>query len=302
MISNIKYKFPNDMLNTYETLKSLRDSKDEWRYLFMEDSEFTKIQDIEITANIYWSEMLYRIHIIALISSFKTLRWIEAIDNNYNNYYGFCSSLRGLIESVADTFYTLKNIPLTIATDFKVIKEQINKKSHVITIHEKLESELLHYIQATKLDQKQKENSPKSFNAKQIREYINSINDTNDRISNLYDYLCGIAHPAFESNQLFLFLHDNNTIVCNDSLNFESKLIEGLLDAHSDTLAKLFRVYMNNILSVLLIVNEFDIEQLHTSISFEAEFKENNIWKDILEYINESEEKYEEALKSGKYI
>jgi hypothetical protein len=265
----------------------------------MNDSEYSKIKDPEFAANIYWSEMLFRIHILVLVSSFKTLRWIEAMDNNYSNYYGFCSSLRGLIESVADTFYTLRNIPLTIARDFDAIKKQINKNSSVFITHDKLESELLHYIQATKLDKSQKDKYPKSFNSKQIREYLDSVDDP--KIISLYSYLCGISHPAYESNQIFLFLEKGDAIVCNDSYALESELIDVVIAENSGTISNLFRTYMNNLVSVILLLNEFEIDKICFDVSFENEFKKSEIWREISEYMAESEIKYKSALQLGKY-
>lgn len=299
MINNLKYKFPIDFINSYETLRSLRESKAEWRYNFMNEIEYSKVQEPKVLANIYWSEMLSRVHIIVLISSYKTLRWIEAMDNNSSNYYGFCSSLRGLIESVADTFYTLRNVPLTLARDFDAIKKQINENSSVLITHEKLESELLHYIQATKLDKLQKGIYPNSFNSKQIREYLDSLD--NPKIIDLYSYLCGISHPAFESNQIFVFLDKGETIICNDSFALEAELIDVIIEENSETLSNLFRLYMNNLISVIILLNEFKIDKIFIDISFETEFKKNDIWRQINKYMTESEMKYKSAIRLGRY-
>lgn len=299
MITNLKHKLPIDVINSYETLRSLRDSKVEWRYNFMNDADYCKIEDAEIAATIYWSEMLFRIHVILLISSFKTLRWLEAMDNNHSNYYGFCSSLRGLIESVSDTFYTLRNVPLTIARDIDAIKKQIAGNSSVLITHATLESELLHYIQATKLDKSIKDSYPKSFNSKQIREYLDSLDDP--KLIKLYSYLCGISHPAYESNQIFVFLDKGDTIVCNDSYALESELIDLTIEENSETISNLFRAYMNNLTSVMLVLNEFKIEKIYSNITSEKEFKESGIWKEIHKHIIESENKYKNAILVGKY-
>lgn len=299
MINNLKDKLPINLINYYETLRSLRESKSEWRYKFMNENEYSKIREPKFASNIYWSEMLFRIHIIVLVSSFKTLRWIEAMDNNSSNYYGFCSSLRGLIESVADTFYTLRNIPLTIARDFDVIKKQINNNSSIILSHEKLQSELLHYIQASKLENSQKNSYPKSFNSKQIREYLDSVEDS--QIIRLYSYLCGISHPAFESNQIFLFSEKGEAIVCNDSFTLESELIDDLIAGNSETISNLFNIYMNNLVSVIILLNEFKIDKIYIDISIENEFKKNDIWIEINKYMTESKIKYKNALQLGKY-
>jgi hypothetical protein len=148
--SNITEILPLDLLNTYESLNSLRKSNDEWRYIFMADDEFRELMSEDLTraSGVYWKEMLYRAHIVCLVSAFKTLRWIESLDSTFENYYGFCASLRGLVESCADTFYTLRSTPLTLAKDFFVIKEQIGQRSCRDDACP-LEELLIHYIQAT---------------------------------------------------------------------------------------------------------------------------------------------------------
>lgn len=302
MINQLRPFLSEDVINAYDTLDSLRSSNDEWRYKFMDNEEYSKIEDIGELSSTYWKEMINRIHIIILVSSFKTLRWIEAMDNNVTNYYGFCVSLRGLIESVSDTFYTLRNVPLTIATDYMVIKNQIHKISKVLTTHENLESEMLHFIQATRLSKQQKIQYPKYYNSKQIKEYLESMTEKDDdSIIYLYQILCGISHPSYESTSLFLFLHEGETIVCNDSLAHESKLVEAILTTQKDTIRKLFTFYMNNIISILLLINEFDMKNISSYISSENEFKKNCIWKEIEKFMDNSELKYKEALLTGKY-
>lgn len=302
MINQLRQFLSEDVINAYDTLDSFRSSNDEWRYKFMDNEEYSKIEDIGELSSIYWKEMINRIHIIILVSSFKTLRWIEAMDNNVTNYYGFCVALRGLIESVSDTFYTLRKVPLTIATDYMVIKKQIHKMSKFLTTHKNLESELLHFIQATRLSKKQKIQYPKYYNSKQIKEYIESMTEKDDdSIIYLYQILCGISHPSYESTSLFLFLHEGETIVCNDSLSYERNLVEAILNTQKKTITKLFTVYINNIYSILILLNKFDMKNIYSYISLENEFKKNCIWKEIETFMEKSKLKYKEALVTGKY-
>ena len=289
MIKNVKEMLPLDMALAYDSLNTLRQSNDEWRYVFMDDDEFRESMkgDPIQAAEIYWKEILYRTHIVCLVSAFKTLRWIEALDSTFENYYGFCTSLRGLIEACSDTFYTLRSTPLTLARDFFVIKKQIARRSSVITTHEKLEGMLLHYIQATRLSPSQKNQYPDSFSAKSVREYLSSMEDP--QLDHLYQWLCGIAHPAYESTRIFLFLHEGKTIVCNDSYEMERLLIRDILQAYAPALTKMIRTYMNSLVSVFMLLNEFEIEKIVTTIENESEFKGTAIWGEVKQYINESE-------------
>ncbi|ABA57050.1 hypothetical protein Noc_0528 [Nitrosococcus oceani ATCC 19707] len=255
----------------------------------MDDDEFRESLkgDPVQAAEIYWKEMLYRAHIVCLVSAFKTLRWIEALDSTFENYYGFCTSLRGLIESCSDAFYTLRSTPLTLARDFFVIKEQINRRSGVITLHENLEGLLLHYIQATRLSPSQKRQYPDSFSAKSVRDYLSTMD--NEKLDHLYQWLCGIAHPAYESTRIFLFCYEGQTIVCNDSYEMERVLIRDILQAYAPALTKMIRTYMNNLISIFMLLNEFEIENIVTTVDNESEFKETAIWAEVQQYIYESE-------------
>jgi hypothetical protein len=49
---------PLDLLNTYESLHSLRQSNDEWRYVFMADDEFRELmsEDAIRASGVYWKE------------------------------------------------------------------------------------------------------------------------------------------------------------------------------------------------------------------------------------------------------
>jgi hypothetical protein len=294
-------KFPEEVVNTYETLKCLRKSSNEYHYNFLDNDDFLKINYPPEKYSIYWKEMLKRIHIIILLSCFKTLRWIEAIDDSINNFYGFCSSLRGLIESISDTFYTLYKVPSTIATDFHAIKEQIEKRSLILTNHQNLESELLHYIQATKLNKLEKRKYPKYLNAKQIKEYIKSIDDKKGSLYNLYSFLCSISHPAYESNCVFLLLNKDETIVFNDSIKYELTVIDQILEEHSLTIRDVFRRYMNILYSTILLLNKFEINSLSFHFSNSDMFEKSPVWKEIKQKIDDSELRYKEEIAKGKY-
>lgn len=295
MIQNIREILPPDLLSAYKSLHSLRQSNDEWRYNFMADDKFRELmtEDAVQASAVYWKEMLFRAHIVCLVSAFKTLRWMESLDSTFENYYGFCASLRGLLESCADTFYTLRSVPLTFAKDFFVIKEQIGQRSGTLTTHAPLEDLLIHYIQATKLSQPQAKQYPDSFKAKTIREYASAMDD--EELNELYQWLCGVSHPAYESTKILLFLHKGQTIVCNDSFDMEKVTIRDIMQSYAPALTRMIRLYMNNMVSVLFILNELGIESLTTTIEGELDFKQTKVWEDIQFYMNESKHLYQQG-------
>jgi hypothetical protein len=301
MIENLTKILPKEIIEYYNFIYSFKSSKDIWEYRFISNEEFLEIDDPNGMAKIYWLEMLYRTHIVVLVSWFKALRWLDSLDNNINNYYGFCSNLRSLVESCADSFYTLRSAPLTIAKDYRAIYESINNNnSPIILFHKPLEETLLHFIQGTKLSKEEKKSYPAEYNAKHIVEYLSSIEGGNEEITQLYSYLCGISHPAYESTQMFLFLHNEDTIVCGDSYDFEKKQVEELAEIFGDSLSKMFNVFMANTFSTLNLLNYFQIPEIHSeNIADKIEW--HSSWVEIAKYMDESHKLYLQALEKENY-
>jgi len=291
-----------EIVEYYDFIISLKNSKDDWKYIFMPNDEYSKITNVGLSSKIYWIEMLYRIHIVVLVSLFKSVKWVDAMNNNIKNYYGFCSSLRGLIESCADSLYTLINVPLTIANDYKAIYEAVNNESPIVLLHEKLEAILLHYIQATKLTKEEKEFFPDFYNAKHITEYLSCFKYKNNEIIELYKFLCGITHPAYESTMIFLFLHEGKTIVCGDSDNLEINLVEDLLVNKNEDITAMFRGFMVNILSILNLLNQFGVSEIITDLSLKYNIEAHEAWKEIDRLMKNSFIKYSEGLKTNNYM
>lgn len=300
MIDNLKSYLPNEIVEYYYQILSFKTSKDEWKYRFVSDEEFEELNGLNIVAKTYWSEMLYRTHIVVLVSWFKALRWLDSLDNNIDNYYGFCSNLRSLIESCADSFYTLSSAPLTIATDYRAIYESIHNDSPIFLTHEPLEMTLLHFIQATKLSKEQKKEYPTEYDAKQITEYLSSLEGGNEKIIQLYKYLCGISHPAYESTKLFLFLHNGDTIVCGDSYDLEKEHIKSFMEVFGDSLLTMFRVFMGNTLTTLNLLNYFHMPEIHSEINANA-IERHPSWDEIAKCVEGSHGRYLQALEKGVY-
>jgi len=295
----------SDIFDSYyhENYKTIT-SKVDWRYSFMPDDEYIKIKNPELMNSLYWKEILYRSHIVCLLTLIKCNKWIDGIilSKEAHHYYSLCANLRGFIESCADSFYTTRNIPKTMATNFEVIQRSINMNSQIVLINDLLENTLLHFIQGTKLSKEDKAKYPENYNAKTIKEYLSSISsDENDRIIQLYDYLCGITHPALESTSLFLFLYNGETIVSADCNAMENELVENILNCFADTLTQLFTIINTNIYETLKLLNCFDLAEVGTMIYCDNVISTLVSWKEIEALILDSSKKYSEALVVGKY-
>lgn len=198
--NRVKEIFDNVLLGE---IRSYITSQDDWRYSFLSNEDYEKL-DIEQQAKEYWVEILKRSALSSLLALCKLNHWISAIHNNIkiNNFYSFCASLRGFVESCADTIFSLKKIPLTIARDYFAIHHAIHQFEGVVITHELLENELIHYLQAKKLSKEESKILPNTYRAKHIADYLGAIDEITDEITSMYSYLCGISHPGADSNNI----------------------------------------------------------------------------------------------------
>jgi len=73
----IPQKAPRPLPELLALAKSITSISDEWRYTFMPEAQFRKLDPAE-AGSVYWREMISRAEVVALTSAFKAARWIEA--------------------------------------------------------------------------------------------------------------------------------------------------------------------------------------------------------------------------------
>jgi hypothetical protein len=105
----------------------------------------------------YVLEIVFRFHAASLITLRRNLLWIESIETSrqHSRLFAFCASLRGFIESSADSFYSLRYAPQNLATYFKTIKDCIDgKETQNIHLFKELEDWGIHFLEAGKYENK----------------------------------------------------------------------------------------------------------------------------------------------------
>jgi hypothetical protein len=155
---------------------------------------------------IYVREIIARFHAAALITLRRNLEWLTSLEatNADSKLLGFCVSLRGVIESSADSFFSLQYVPQNIARNYALVRSCLhgNVATGMHTFKE-LEDWGLHFLQAGKYDDKSL--PEEHYKAKQPWEYINAI-DSNPffgKVYPLYQKLCQFTHPSRETAYLF---------------------------------------------------------------------------------------------------
>ena len=162
------------------------------------------MKDSKEANRVYWSEILFRTHIAACTSILRLYRWWCALDHciGSQNYLGFAGSLRAFFEASADTFYTLRNVPLTLARDSSHIKEALAGVAQHMLVNKALEDSLLLLLACFRkryagVGPKQKPlSTSKYLEGLQAPEYAN--------LRACYEELCEAVHPAADSVMLFI--------------------------------------------------------------------------------------------------
>lgn len=249
-------------IEKYQDIKDFLDS-----FIFEFDYEYKEIshhkkQDISESMQEYWTEMIYRYHLSCLLTLLRTKKWLNSILIAYKerDYYLFCTAIRGLVESCADSFYTLGKANPFFAKHKKYI-EDLFLSSHMteIRISSELENELIHFIFARKLSKDEQKKYPKAHQAEQVRSYLNVLK--NDEVLKLYSDLCQISHPSFSSINIFLTAENPNNINLSSNCD-DLKLITNLWEGYEESIGTLINQAITPAISGLRLLNLYQIDCL----------------------------------------
>ena len=238
-------------------LKLVMFSRVDYHRQLVRDSRFA-----EVNQN-YVYEILFRFHAASLITLRRNLLWIESIEGSQRNanLFAFCASLRGFIESSADSFYSLQYVPQNLATYFNTIKTCADgKASQRIHLFRELEDWGLHFMEAGKYQDKAL--SEDHFKAKSTWKYLKAIESEKSLkpIYPLYEKLCQITHPSRDTTYLF-FRETSENIwgVCGID---EQSEIATIVQSHDTEYEEVFQKSINTALIVLWIIDSLSIDGL----------------------------------------
>lgn len=259
-------------------------------YNYISEEDYQKIDNIPELQLVYWSEIIQRLHICGATTIQRLKKWYEAINNSYEtkNYYGFCASIRGLIEACSDSFFTLSRVIFPIAENFKHINEAIKGNAQRTVLSEEIEDYLIHYIFAQKLRASERRSSPQSHSAKQVREYLDSLDD--DSINQLYAEMCQVSHPSKMSLIPFIMELEEHGLSLHKK-DIDEELNKNLLDKHRDSIYNATAFALGTAQCSLKLINLFEgklLESLQTDDSAFLSLDGNKLWEDIETKIKES--------------
>lgn len=234
------------------------------KYHFMNESEFTSLTQTSPSEgqSQYMKELLYRANFGSLSAIAKNYEWLRGMHNSYEAglYLPFASSFRCLIESAADSYFSLSNLCSTLSKNIKNINISINQNSPNFYIYTDLESQLIHYSHARRLNSG--ESAPDSHKAETAVRYVKKLDEeTNSDFYDCYSELCQLSHPAAQgvlhmmipiNDQDFIFEH-----------KFGKEKIDALLEKHRDKFSTLLTFAFNPSILALKVINHIQLNELH---------------------------------------
>ena len=213
---------------------------------------------------IYWDEILSKSHLCAVVGILRTRHWVSAIVSatRDKNLLSFSASFRGLIESAADTSFSLRAVPLTLARQSYQIIDILSGKSDKLLFSTDLERELTHFALARYLSGAEAKKAPPEHQARPARNYIEILEQGNvANVVRCYREMCDRTHPGWSS--VWMWLKHNQKEI-HLSADQDASIISKFLAENTNTFIDLLTFGFNPSILTLRILNYFPIPKLHT--------------------------------------
>ncbi|ADT69834.1 hypothetical protein RB215_13820 [Pseudoalteromonas sp. HL-AS2] len=234
------------------------------KYHFMNESEFTSLTQTSPSEgqSQYMKELLYRANFGSLSAIAKNYEWLRGMHNSYEAglYLPFSSSFRCLIESVADSYFSLSNLCTTLSKNIKDINISINQNSPNFHIYTDLENQLIHYSHARRLNSG--ESAPDSHKAETAARYVKMLDEeTSSDFYDCYSELCQLSHPAAQGVlHMMIPINDQNFIFEH---KFGKEKIDAFLEKQRDKFSALLTFAFNPSILALKVINHIQLNELH---------------------------------------
>jgi hypothetical protein len=241
----------------------------------------------------YWNEIFGRAYIAAAASLIRHNQWISGAEACYqsHSYLGLCSCIRGLVESTADTMYTLECFPLTVAPYWSDLKKVLKQeKVNTFLGAEDLENKLIHFTYARRVSKG--EDAPQSHNALSNRAYIDIIKKADPELEKLYCALVELVHPAKDSVYWMLNVTEEEFFwkVSLDSGAEAAEAICRLLDTYRDAIFNLMVLSCNCSLITLKCLRDLPLPHMDLAFMDEVNLSGVPAWQ-----------KFEAAIRSSSH-
>lgn len=230
-----------------------------------------------------WRDQLTKAHLAASSTILRNIRWIRGMlfGHDSKNLMVFGASFRGLIEAAADSFDSLRNVPLNLAENFQTIHSclvgEIDDRVHVSL---ELEEALDHYIHAQK--QPRGYTGPSHLHARSARDYITTLEEANQgKIVDAYADLCEITHPASLTVTAFLNRDDQGRLRLDR--NADERFIELMIREYTKIMARVLQLSLNPAFMTLRVINQLPLGELEIPQVNGLSFDQSEEWRRVKE-------------------
>ncbi|WP_280157470.1 hypothetical protein P5616_010610 [Priestia aryabhattai] len=294
MSSEIRQVFGSDGEKFFTILNSICDVMKGVKYGFADPNSLEEVlkEDVVSGQQLLWFDVLQHSHFISCASLLRTKRWMDGIRYGAaeGNYIVFASSLRGLIESTADSYYAMRYIGKTLTDYFAQIsltlQGKVMKKDGKIVMFssDPIDVIIEHFIHAKKMSDtdiarrtqgmsEELANRFKEVNqAKEPWRYIQILKEQEfGNLSPVYKELCEVTHPAGDS--VTLFLGENPGHIYNLNVVNDEEKIQSFIRKFRPIISKLLVPSINPSLIALSVINEFPLDNSIFNTSFPSLLK-----------------------------
>jgi hypothetical protein len=230
-------------------------------YKFMAQTEYDRLvldRPLEAIA-IYWKETLERIHLGSCSALLRHEQWLQGmlIAADDGCYFPFIASFRGLLESAADSTYSLASAPYFLADNLpQIISHLKMRKTKDLIASYQLEERLIHFSHARRLAKG--ETADPVHAAKQISDYLKTFTDAGINARELYSELCKITHPSAESVALWYSPGDENGSIWKRAGSPDLDSIKGFMGLWRETNEAVFTLVFVPLFFNLRILHKID--------------------------------------------
>lgn len=243
---------------------------------------------------IYWKEILLRSHYASTISLLRNEKWLKGIilSIEESNYILFSSSLRGFLESVTDSYYSLLNTPFDLANNFYNIKLAVEGNLETPFSFQRLEESLIHFQFAKRA--KKNDGNLDYHKALSTTKYIDFFDKHSDKkVKNLYKSLCEVVHPTSESVEYFtrnVRVDETSEYTITD-LTLDDFRINEMVDNYKKEIEQLLKISISAPFICLKVLGLFDLDFVKSTYintcTFNKKIK-HEVWSNILEMVEQS--------------
>lgn len=218
------------------------------KYIFMDVLDYTNLfffEDHKLAMQIYWKELLQRLHLASVTTLMRNLKWIQGIKLavGSNNFIIFASSLRGYLEAFVDSYYSTSFKFIDVAENFSNINKALKGTLDRPLLSSEFEESLIHFYSASK------NANSKTYNVDWLdplttRKYLDGFDLPGSELKHkLYSELCEIVHPASSSVKCFTKEEDGiKSSAIQTVPGRDNELIDEILVKYSKLLRLILRV------------------------------------------------------------